>query len=372
MRKIIAIYNNFFTSDGKQESIGGIQTYLRNLLPYFIESGYSVELHQMADINFEKEYKGVTVFGHVITSKKLRKQDKELYLVAAKNADFKNDILLFGTSTNMVKNNFEKSIAIQHGITWDTPRHQEYSHRRNLIHIFLKALLAFRTISDMDKVKCIVCVDYNYVNWYRTQIAYSDVKIYTIPNFTDVPAVKFSKENSIVNIIFARRLQQYRGTRLFTETITRIINEYPDVRITIAGSGPDEKYMREELKEFSQVHFIQYDSSDSLQIHKEQDIAVVPTVGSEGTSLSLLEAMASGCAVVCTDVGGMTNIIINRYNGRMVRSGDAEQLYVALKELIDNPIQREQMAIRGYETVKYAFSYERWTEQWREILKNID
>jgi len=108
-----------------------------------------------------------------------------------------------------------------------------------------------------------------------------------------------------------------------------------------------------------------------LEIHKDKHIAVVPTVGSEGTSLSLLEAMSAQCAVVCTNVGGITNIVLNNYNGKIVNAGDVDQLYQAIKELIDNPESRERLAKTGYETVKYAFSYERWVNQWSEVIKNI-
>ena len=78
MRKIIAIYNNFFTPDGNKESIGGIQTYLRNLLPYFVEIGYEVELHQIAALDFVKEYRGVKVIGHIISNSNISNVSLEL------------------------------------------------------------------------------------------------------------------------------------------------------------------------------------------------------------------------------------------------------------------------------------------------------
>ena len=46
--------------------------------------------------------------------------------------------------------------------------------------------------------------------------------------------------------------------------------------------------MKAQLVDYSNVHFISYKSNESLLIHLDKDIAVVPTVGSEGTSLSLL------------------------------------------------------------------------------------
>ena len=160
----------------------------------------------------------------------------------------------------------------------------------------------------------------------------------------------------------------YRGTRIFVKAIKKILDEKLNVFVTIAGCGPDEKLMREKLQTYNNVQFIQYESKDSLKVLSQQHISVVPTIGSEGTSLSLLESMSAQCAVVCSDVGGMTNIVLNGYNGLMVPAEDSEGLYYAIKELILNKSKRQELAMKGYETVQKAFSYEIWKEKWKKIL----
>ena len=128
--------------------------------------------------------------------------------------------------------------------------------------------------------------------------------------------------------------------------------------------------MHEHLDSHCNVHFIRFASNESLQIHQDKDIAIIPTIGSEGTSLSLLEAMASGCAVVCTNVGGMTNIVLDHYNGLMINP-DEESLYQAIKLLIEDPILKTSLQKHAYETAKASFSLEMWKERWRHILKKV-
>ena len=101
--------------------------------------------------------------------------------------------------------------------------------------------------------------------------------------------------------------------------------------------------------------FTHYDSSKAIEFHSQFDIAVVPTTGSEGTSLSLIEAMSAHCAVLCTNVGGMTNIIIDGLNGIMTLP-TADAVYEGLKLLLTHPDMREKIASRGYETVAEAFN----------------
>ena len=146
------------------------------------------------------------------------------------------------------------------------------------------------------------------------------------------------------------------------------MEKYQDIEITVAGSGPDETYMREILGNNQRVDFIQYSSNDSLKIHANKDIAVVPTVGSEGTSLSLLEAMASKCAVVCSDVGGMTNIVLDGYNGLII-SATEDSIYNALCKLIDDVNLRKSIADNAYLTVANSFSLEKWESSWKEAIK---
>ncbi len=121
------------------------------------------------------------------------------------------------------------------------------------------------------------------------------------------------------------------------------------------------------MEKFKNVSFITYKSDESLSVHADKHIAVVPTLGSEGTSLSLLEAMASHCAVICTNVGGMTNIIIDRYNGLMINP-NTEELYDAMKKAILDAKLRNRLAINAYNSVKEGFSFELWCEKWKSVL----
>lgn len=370
MKKVIrVIYHNFYTPDGKSESVGGIQTYLRNLLPYLVELGYEVLFFQKGDLEFHKDFRGVHVVGCILDAPKYKDQVKQLLANASKGADLSNDILFFATTTDIVKNNYKKAIAIQHGITWDVEKHKNYSHKRNCLQVFLKAILAFRTIKEMDYVSHIVCVDYNFLNWYRTQVAYTDHIFDVIPNFVQIAETQ-EKSNEQVKIIFARRFQTYRGTRLFAPVVRRLIDEGLNIHCTFAGDGPDAAYLHEMFDGNKQVSFIKYKSDESLDIHKSMDIAVIPTIGSEGTSLSLLEAMSAQCAVICTNVGGMTNVVIDGYNGIMI-SPESDELYYALVRLIKDRRLRQKLAWYAYETVREGFSLEIWKKKWKDVFTKI-
>lgn len=253
---------------------------------------------------------------------------------------------------------------------WDKPNRVGCSQTMFLLDYVMKAVRSWKIISRIKMVDQVVCVDHNFVNWYRALVAHPQAELKVIPNFSQIPERQIEKKDDIINIIFARRFFDYRGTRIFADAIEKILNEYKNINVTVAGDGPDKEYLHIKLEKFENVSFITYKSDESLKVHSDKHIAIIPTLGSEGTSLSLLEAMASHCAVICTNVGGMTNIVIDKYNGLMINP-DERKLYKSIKLLLDNKKLIEQLSNRAYDTVKNSFSLTKWKNSWKEVINNL-
>lgn len=365
MEKIHIIFFGFLENDRKTLSVGGVQTYIYNLCGVIRSIGFDPIVYQPADEYFETEYQGIKVIGVKGTNNNFSKR-------AIKKIS-KGEIVIFASEEFSCKYEGE-IITIQHGIYWDRPKHYGWSKQLNHLFVLWRSLLAYKKVKQIDYARKVICVDYNFINWYRSQVAYPNVQLVAIPNFAKpADGLVKDKNSNAVKIIFARRFVEFRGTRVFQTAILRLLKEYGSrIDVTFAGSGPDESFLRETFKKYENVHFIRYKNEESLTIHSEMDIAVIPTVGSEGTSLSLLEAMSSGCAVVCTDVGGMTNIVLNNYNGLMIPANDANELYNSMKYLIDNKDKRISLAEKAIETTQKVFSYERWKNLWeRELLESV-
>ncbi len=105
-------------------------------------------------------------------------------------------------------------------------------------------------------------------------------------------------------------------------------------------------------------------------IYRQMDIAIIPTKASEGTSLSCLEAMASGCAVIAGCTGGLTDLIIHEYNGLLLRPLNTRTLMEALSCLIEDPELRQRLSINA-RTVSESFSLEKWKHRWRKVIEAV-
>ena len=382
MEKCLVILTpSFYDPQIKRLKIGGLETYVKDLALVGQLAGRKVKVFQLVsrecklqtivDSNFEivlwpspREVWLKSVFQKVFESiySKYNNQDT---------------VFILATDQMGIRAKFDNVICIQHGVAFDIPGYMigGFWKRAHSLQFLNKMLRCIKNVKRFYNTKHTVCVDYNYYNWFRTLgTIYPDYKMEVVPNYA---SKKISRDDFIrkINsrqekkrILFARRFVDYRGAILFAEVVKRVLRSRNDVMFTFAGSGPLEDYLRSFFEGEEFVTFTSFSAENSVQFHVDYDIAVVPTIFSEGTSLSLCEAMAAGCFPIATHVGGMTNMILNGYNGFLV-APELTSLEVGLSMALDmGREQFDEISFHAYETATAAFSYERWQSDWKRIL----
>lgn len=373
MKKAIIEYVQYYDLDGENKTIGGIQTYIMNLAELLSNSGFEVFIIQPAKKQFLIKENQYNIIGVECKSFNFSSMSKTLIKEAEHLFDVNNDLLIFGSSVLCRKTDFKKVISIQHGIYWDLPWIKNKRNLCDVFTVFLRSIQALKELRRGKNANTVVCVDYNYINWYRCQTVNRNINLCSIPNFVDIKGNVDKKniDNNKIEILFARRLEELRGSKLIEGVMPEILDKYPNVYFTIAGTGTEENNLREQFNLFQErVKFTTYSAEESIHFHSNFDIALIPSIGSEGTSLSLLEAMWAGCAVICTNVGGMTNIVLDGFNGIMV-SPDTKQLKNAIETLIKCKEKRIMFSNNAKKTIESSFSKEIWDQRWREVLKNF-
>lgn len=377
--KAAILYNKFFDHDGKEQLIGGVETYLLNLARLCQEMGMETTIYQWSNHPFEKNVDGLKVKGIPVFHLPYKKIRQVFLKTVSAEIDRDKDILIFGADHVSVPTDNPRHISIQHGVSWDLP--VKYTTSRKIVkYKWAAKLKKIRSINHYKRCfeNCTntVCVDYNFMNWYRTTVTEEPEghRIWVIPNFSQIAPADQVKhrdyESKPIHILFARRFVQMRGTRLIAESALYLLDKYRDIRFTFAGEGQDENWLRGQFSTEKRVQFTKYMPDEVLDIHLKHDIAVVPSVASEGTSLSVAEAMATGCPVVATATGGITNMIINRYNGILVMP-NVLSLREGIESLIENPELCRRIGLRAYETARAAFSLAQWKKSWQNVLTEI-
>jgi len=104
-------------------------------------------------------------------------------------------------------------------------------------------------------------------------------------------------------------------------------------------------------------------------INAGSDIIALTSLN-EGTPVSIIEALAAGKGVVCTDVGGIKDIIKDGYTGLLCEQ-DANMLASKLKILIENKELRTTLAANGKKSALQNYSYERLVKETENLYKYL-
>jgi glycosyltransferase involved in cell wall biosynthesis len=251
------------------------------------------------------------------------------------------------------------NILISHGVNWDT---QDKGFRiRNIRKI----------ISDADTF---ISVDTNTISWLRTTFLnrLQNNKMYFIPNYVDTDIYKpiENKKNAGIRIAFPRRLSVERGYWLISAIAPRIMQRYPNAELKFIGFIHGEK-IKSDIERLinsfpERIKHQLAEPDDMVNEYQQTDISLIPTLFSEGTSLSCLEAQACGNIVIATNIGGLPNLVIDGYNGLLINPNE-EELLNAIDRVISNPAFAKQISKNAVSVAK-AFDKKIWQARWEKII----
>ncbi len=132
----------------------------------------------------------------------------------------------------------------------------------------------------------------------------------------------------------------------------RVCRSHPDAHLLVLGDGPDARSLRTAAG--PRVVF-RGDVSEVAPHLRAADLFVLPS-RTEGLSNALLEAMASGLAVVATEVGGAREVLGEGACGRLVPAGDGDALALALDSLLADGAARERLGRAARERARDAYA----------------
>lgn len=155
-------------------------------------------------------------------------------------------------------------------------------------------------------------------------------------------------------ITYVGRLESVKGVEDFLAAAAALKAEYPQLMIQVVGWFKEGHPLVERYR-----HEVMFTGprSDIPAVLASTDIFVLPSL-SEGLSNALMEAMASSCACIASDVGGNRFLLQNGISGFLFPAGDREALKGHLRRLIDDPNKRRAMGEAACKRIKEKFSWE--------------
>lgn len=178
------------------------------------------------------------------------------------------------------------------------------------------------------------------------------------------------------NITTFCRVSKQKNLPLLVEAFDMLHKEHPDYILRIIGDASNAE--GEEVMQTLKAMIREMHIEDAVvfepfmkNVHEGiiEDAMYVNSSDYEGISNAMLEAMAIGMPVVCTDcpIGGANATITDGENGLLVPVGDAEALYEAMKRIVEDESLAASLAANAAK-IREELSLEKIAERWIELL----
>ena len=190
-------------------------------------------------------------------------------------------------------------------------------------------------------------------------------KIKVIPNGINpgefIPKKK-EKKILVVSRLFERKGVQY---------VIKAMNDINDYKLVICGDGPYKEQLEKQISKLNNnnIHLLGYVSDERLKYEYESSSIFVLPSSAESFGIVLLEAMASGCAIITTNATGCPEVVGNA--ALLVRPKNSEDIRRALIELINNGKLRSELGIRARKRVEEKFTWEKIARSYVEVYKEV-
>ena len=160
---------------------------------------------------------------------------------------------------------------------------------------------------------------------------------------------EFNIKDEVV-LVSVGELSNRKNHKVILKALEKVKGNF---KYIICGQGAKKEELIKLSKELNlqeKVEFLGY-RQDVKEILKASDIFCFPSK-QEGLPVALMEAMASGLPVICSDIRGNKDLIEDKKGGYLLKSYDMDEYSIKIQELIENKVLREEMGNFNLEKIK--------------------
>lgn len=211
-----------------------------------------------------------------------------------------------------------------------------------------------------------------------SELDLSPERIAVIPCGINLPKIPAAQHNTKTpTIVCVSRLQPGKGQDLLIRALPKIINEFPNVKLRIVGTGDFATKLKKLVKDLSlekNVVFVGF-VPDVYVEYQNSQVSVFPTVWAlEGFGMIAIESMAIGAPVVAYDFGPIPEIIDDGKNGLLAEAGSTSDLAEKIILLLKNKSLRHKLSANARKKIEKCFTIRyvasKYQSMFEEILSN--
>lgn len=160
------------------------------------------------------------------------------------------------------------------------------------------------------------------------------------------------------------RLEPIKGMDLVVPAFAEVLKRFPEVRLLVVGDGSLRATMEQQAEELGcadRITWVGRQPQEELnRWYGQMDIVLMPS-RSEGFGLTAIEAMANGCVMVASNVGGLPEVVRDGVCGLLHRTEDVHDMAEKICMLLDDAALYDRLRTQALSEVK-KYSFERYAE----------
>ena len=178
-------------------------------------------------------------------------------------------------------------------------------------------------------------------------------------------------------LIYVGRLVEKKGVATLVTAIHLLKNDFPELRLTIVGDGPEKPALEKlaaELGTSAQIDFAGSQPNENVpRYYQSAGIAVVPSIvaadgDQEGLGLVAVEALGCGCVTIVSDLPALRDVVSDGENGLVFHATDATDLSEKIRHLLTNTALFERLGSAGRQSVVNRFDWKQVGSRYLSII----
>lgn len=249
------------------------------------------------------------------------------------------------------------------------------AHAKDIFHESVEFEDMQRKLRDAATV--VTVSDYNQ-NYLQATYGSAANQVQRIYNGLDLSQLQYyAPTDRLPLILSVGRLVEKKGLSILVDACAVLRQINCEFRCQIVGTGPLEAELRQQIQQLSLEACIEIigprPQCEVFQLMQQAAVFVAPYIigkdgNRDGLPTVLLEAMALGTPCVSTDVTGIPELVRDRQTGLIVPQHDAQQLAIALKQLLTDSQLRVKLSVQARKLIELEFDIHRNTASLRALF----
>ncbi len=273
---------------------------------------------------------------------------------------------------------------------WNVPLIVEL-HSTGTLKMWLKnRVIRNRIMKVFDFSSNIICISQE-LSQMLMEVGIDSEKIEIIPLGVDISKFKPRNKISLKKrlkidadkiILFVGRLNKLKGVNYLLKAIFKLKTRYgkfdffKTLKVFIVGNGPEMNNLQKLTKKLNLQEIVTFkgelNANELKYWYSSADLFILPTTYPEGRPVVIYEAMASGCAIIATNLIGIAEQVKDGFNGFLIEPKNLDKLVDIIKYSLENEDVLRKMGENGRKLIiKEGWTWEGYAERCFEIYKKL-